>query len=245
MEIYVVQRGDTVDGIARRYGVSAESIIWNNQLVFPYPLAVGQALLIGEYKEGAARAVDAGGYAYTYISHWVLEQTIPFLSRLFVFSYGFTPEGTLVDPPMDDTWMIEMCQEYDTLPILTLTPFGADGKFNNNLIHQIVTNADLTDRLLYNLVSLMQEKNYRGIDIDFEYILAEDRDFFTAFVERTVEVMHEYGFAASVALAPKTSADQKGLLYEGKNYGAIGSAADEVLLMTYEWGYKYHYASYR
>ena len=51
--------------------------------------------------------------------------------------------------------------------------------------------------------------------------------------------MHPFGFSVSVALAPKTSAGQKGLLYEGKDYAAIGDAADEVLLMTYEWGYKY------
>lgn len=239
MEIYVVQRDDTVDEIARRYGVSAESIIWNNQLVFPYPLAVGQALLIGEYEEGTEQKIDTGGYAYPYISHWVLEQTLPFLNRLFVFSYGFTPKGDIVSPSLDDTWMIQMSLENDTLPILTLTPFGPDGQFNNNLIHQVVTNPVSVDRLLYNLVSLMQEKNYRGIDIDFEYILAQDRDFFTAFVGRTAEVMHEYGFTVSVALAPKTSADQKGLLYEGKDYAALGSVADEVLLMTYEWGYKY------
>ena len=43
----------------------------------------------------------------------------------------------------------------------------------------------------------------------------------------------------SVALAPKTSADQTGLLYEGKDYPALGAAADYVLLMTYEWGYTY------
>lgn len=240
MDIYVVKRNDTVDKIAQDFSVPPESIIWNNQLVFPYPLAVGQSLLIGEYGEGEERRkIDAGGYAYTYISHWVLQQTIPFLNRLFVFSYGFTPQGDVIEPPMDDTWMIQMSLENDTIPILTLTPFGADGRFNNNLIHQVVTNADSVDRLLYNLVFLMQEKNYGGIDIDFEYILAEDRDYFTAFVARAAELMHEYGFTVSVALAPKTSAGQKGLLYEGKDYAALGAAADEVLLMTYEWGYKY------
>ena len=239
MDIYVVKSGDTVDQIAAAFSVPAESIIWNNQLVYPYPLAVGQALLIGEFDEAAERQRDAGGYAYTYISRWVLEQTLPFLNRLFVFSYGFTTEGEIIDPPRDDLWMIQLSQEQDTVPILTLTPFGQDGKFNNNLIHQVVTNASVTDRLLNNLVFEMQEKGYGGIDIDFEYILAQDRDFFTAFVRRAVEIMHPYGFTVSVALAPKTSAGQKGLLYEGKDYAAIGAAADEVLLMTYEWGYKY------
>ena len=245
MEIYVVRPGDSVDQIAQEFSVPTESIIWNNQLVFPYPLAVGQALLVGEYDETAnPRRIDAGGYAYTYISNWVLQQTIPFLNRLFIFSYGFTLDGSLVYPPRDENWMIELCRENGTMPILTLTPFDRDGKFNNNLIHQLVTNDVVSDSLLENLVSVMQQKGYGGIDIDFEFILAEDRDAFTAFVEKTVERMHAEGFVVSVALAPKTSADQKGLLYEGKDYGALGNAADEVLLMTYEWGYKYPHTGY-
>lgn len=240
MEIYVVRSGDTVDRIAAAYAVSADSIIWNNQLVYPYALAVGQALLIGT-PDGTAGLwpANTGGYAYTYISPWVLEQTLPFLNRLFVFSYGFTVEGGIIDPPRDDAWMIERSREHGTVPVLTLTPFGEDGKFNNNLIHQVVTNEAAADRLLNSLAVLMQEKGYGGIDIDFEYILASDRDAFTAFVQRAAQIMHPFGFSVSVALAPKTSAGQKGLLYEGKDYAAIGDAADEVLLMTYEWGYKY------
>ena len=51
--------------------------------------------------------------------------------------------------------------------------------------------------------------------------------------------MHRRGFTVNVDLAPKTSAEQKGLLYEGHDYKAIGEIADTVLLMTYEWGYAY------
>ena len=42
-----------------------------------------------------------------------------------------------------------------------------------------------------------------------------------------------------VALAPKTSATQPGLLYEGKDYRALGAVANSVLVMTYEWGFTY------
>ncbi len=242
MEIYVVQGGDTVDKIAAEFSVPVEDVIRDNQLVYPYQLAVGQALLIGT---GDVLSVQrpgertAGGYAYTYISRWVLEQTVPFLDRLFVFSYGFTAEGEVLAPSRDDEWMVRIANEYGAVPVLTLTPFGLDGQFNNNLIHQVVISEEASDRLLNSLAFLMEEKGYGGLDIDFEYILAEDRELFTAFVERAVRIMHAVGFSVSVALAPKTSADQKGLLYEGKDYGAIGNVADEVLLMTYEWGYKY------
>ena len=46
MQIYVVQSGDTVDSIAEQQGIPADTIIYNNQLVTPYRLAVGQALLL-------------------------------------------------------------------------------------------------------------------------------------------------------------------------------------------------------
>ena len=41
----------------------------------------------------------------------------------------------------------------------------------------------------------------------------------------------------STALAPKTSATQKGKWYEGHDYKAHGEIVDFVVIMTYEWGY--------
>ena len=240
MEIYVVKPGDSVDSIAAQTGTTAEQIIQDNQLIYPYALAVGQALLINRFVRNATRAISVSGYAYPFISPWVLEQTLPYLSELPVFSYGFTMEGALLPPGYgDDEWMIARALEFGTVPVLTLTPFGPDGNFNNQLIHSVVNHTDYTDRLIQNLLEVMNRKGYQGVDIDFEYILAQDRDAFTAFVWKVADTMRMAGFHTSVALAPKTSADQKGLLYEGKDYRALGEAADHVLLMTYEWGYTY------
>ncbi len=240
MEIYVVTQGDTIDGIAMKLGANAEQLIYDNQLVYPYELAVGQALFAAGERRNAARSLSAGGYAYPFISPWVLEQTLPFLSELLVFSYGFTGEGDLLPPAYgEDDWMIAEAKNFGTRPILTLTPFGLDGNFNNRLIHSVVNNEEFKANLIQNLLEIMEEKGYQGVDIDFEYILAEDRDAFTAFVQETAEAMRENGYRTSVALAPKTSSEQQGLLYEGKDYRALGEAADHVLLMTYEWGYTY------
>lgn len=240
MEIYVVRPGDNVDSIAAEFGVDVEQIIYDNQLVYPYELAVGQALLINEYERNAVRAISVSGYAYPFISPWVLEQTLPYLSELPIFSYGFTKEGNLLPPSQgDDVWMIKEAERFGTLPVLTLTPFGSDGNFNNQLIHSVVNNAEYRETLIQDLLEVMEEKGYQGVDIDFEYILAEDRDAFSAFVRQVAEAMRANGYHTSVALAPKTSADQMGLLYQGKDYRALGEAADHVLLMTYEWGYTY------
>ncbi len=97
MEIYVVKKGDTVDSIAQRYGIPVSSVIFNNQLAYPYPLAVGQALLLsaGEPFVSSYPAY-VNGYAYPYIKQEVLNETLPYLTTLSVFSYGFTTSGDLV-----------------------------------------------------------------------------------------------------------------------------------------------------
>lgn len=240
MEIYVIQPGDTIDFIAERYGVTVETIAFINQIPYPYALAIGQALLIDtDTQTTPTREAQANGYAYPYISPWVLNQTLPYLSNLLVFSYGFTAEGELLPPNTSDERMREAATEAGRNTILTLTPLGPDGRFSNNLIHRMLTNSAGKERLMDELLYSMITQGFAGVDVDFEYILAEDRDLFTEFVAELRRKMNANGYRVSVALAPKTSADQPGLLYEGKDYRGLGEAADEVLLMTYEWGYKY------
>lgn len=240
MEIYVIQPGDTIDLIAEQYGVTVETIAFINQIPYPYALAIGQALLIDTNTQTTpTREAQANGYAYPYISPWVLNQTLPYLSNLLVFSYGFTAEGELLPPNTSDERMREAATEAGRNSILTLTPLGPDGRFSNNLIHRMLTNSASKERLMDELLYSMITQGFAGVDVDFEYILAEDRDLFTEFVAELRRKMNANGYRVSVALAPKTSADQPGLLYEGKDYRGLGEAADEVLLMTYEWGYKY------
>lgn len=250
--IYVVTSGDTIDSIAEKYSVSPNSISFINQIPYPYRLTIGQALLLADIpefgdspsllpspSEGSGRSIYTGGYAYPFISPWVLNQTLPFLSYLYIFSYGFTGDGELIPPLLDDTWLIERALSHQTAPVLTLTPFGPDGNFNNTLISQVVNNLTARRTLKDNIISMITKKGYQGLDIDFEYILRQDRDAFTDFVAYMRESVNALGYPVSVALAPKSSGGQTGVLYEGKDYAGLGAAADYVLLMTYEWGFTY------
>lgn len=248
MQIYVVRAGDTIDEIALRQDVPVEAVIYNNQLEYPYALVVGQALLLpgtadagqqDNAEEIPKRLVEVNGYAYPFIRSEILEQTLPYLTEVSVFSYGFTEEGELIEPEISDALLLETAINFQTAPILTLTPFGADGQFNNYLIHRIVTDPVAQNHLIENLLNIVRQKQFEGVDIDFEYILAEDRIAFAEFVANVRNAMSPEGYSTSVALAPKISDDQAGLLYGGKDYALLGEAADKVLLMTYEWGYTY------
>lgn len=237
--IYVVKPGDNVDAIALENNISVNELIYDNQIEYPYALAVGQALYIRETAPEAGRSITVNGYAYPFINENILEETLPYLTYLSIFSYGFTAEGALIPPLIDPQFMIDASNENNTSPILTLTPLDESGRFNNNLISSVVRNDDIQLILIDAILAELNSKGYTGVDVDFEYILSEDRDYFTTFVARMTNILNESGYTVSVALAPKTSADQQGLLYEGKDYVGLGAAANSVLLMTYEWGYTY------
>ena len=238
MVIYVVKEGDNVDAIAAAAGIPVETLIRDNQIDYPYRLAVGQSLYIrGTVPWPYKTTLTSTGYAYPFIESKVLGETLPYLTDINVFSYGFTEEGNLIYPASDDAWMIEASRRMGVRPVMVLTPIGADGRFNNNLVSALVRNPAVQQKLIWEIGRTMQERQFGGLDIDFEYVLAEDRENYAAFVRLTTQVMNLFGYPVSVALAPKTSADQRGLLYEGIDYRLLGEAANHVLLMTYEWGY--------
>lgn len=193
---------------------------------------------MGEESKGSLPA-ESSGYAYPFISPWVLGETLPFLTKIFVFSYGFTEDGDLIEPWKDDTWLIDEAARRGVEPILTLTPMGEEGTFNNFLASRIFRNLDAQQKLIWQLGEVMRSKGYKGVDLDFEYILAEDRQLYVDFAARLAAVMHAFGYTVSAAVPAKTSADQKGLLYEGIDFKGLGEVLDEIFIMAYEWGYTY------
>ena len=85
----------------------------------------------------------------------------------------------------------------------------------------------------------MEEKGYKALDIDFEFLPASRRESYIAFMAELTERLNARGMYTLVALAPKTSSAQTGLLYEAHDYYGLGRASNFSLLMTYEWGYTY------
>lgn len=238
--IYVVKKGDTVYSISQETGVPVWKIVYDNQLMNQNEIVTGQALLILREGETAGLRQDmyVTGYAYPFAEPYVLEQAFPALNELLIFSYGFTFAGELVPPMQDEVWMIDLAEENGIETMLVLTPFS-NGAFNNQLVKVLVENRQIQDTVISNLLRTVKGKGYSGVDIDFEYVLPENKEGYAAFVGRVQKAMSAQGYRTSVALAPKTSTDQKGLLYEGIDYRLLGENADQVFLMTYEWGYTY------
>lgn len=235
---HTVVEGDTLTGLAQTYGVTVNQIYQNNPEVAAVGfLTAGDTLVIRYADETILDTIIVNGYAYTFIDRTVLRKSLPYLTYLSIFNYGFTPEGDLI--PADDEELIALAQEFGVAPVMVLAPMTAEGEFNSQIASNMFANDAGEDRLIENIVATMQAKGYRALDIDFEFILPEDKEAFLSFITKTQARLSAEGLLTFVALAPKTSGEMTGLLYEAHDYPTIGAVADDVLLMTYEWGYLY------
>ena len=235
--IYTVRPGDTLQSISERFGVSQIKLMqYNPDLIFSPYLRTGQGIIIRLQGE-TRRQFTVNGYAYPYIDQHVLRRCLPYLTTLTIFGYGFTLTGELI--PIDDDPLIELAKRYRTAPVMLLSSVTEDGNFNSQRANLLFRDTSLQDKVFDNILAVMEAKGYIGLDIDFEFVNTEDAGDFLNFLRRAGEKLHNAGYFMHVDLAPKTSANQKGLLYEAHDYAAIGALADTVLLMTYEWGYTY------
>ncbi|RPF49140.1 spore germination protein [Hydrogenoanaerobacterium saccharovorans] len=234
---HVVTLGQTLYSIAKSYGTTIQRILVANPAITdPSKLRLGQVLIIPLPSQKLG-SIDVNGYALPGIGSDVLEATLPHLTYISIFSYQVKPDGSLIAIP--DEPIITAAKQKKVAPLMVITNIKEAGGFNSDIANTILNDKKVQDVLLENVIKVLEEKGYYGLDIDFEYIYANDREAYNQFLLKVTNRLHELGYTVSTAVAPKLSETQQGLLYEAHDYAAHGKIVDHVILMTYEWGYTY------
>lgn len=230
--LHMVQPGESLWQIAALYGTTTDALLKQNGLINPNQLYPGMVLVIPRNKpsieinaysyqqdEEGAESVDAIGHLLTYFSP---------------FAYMIKEDGTL--EPFEDDLMLNAAKSQQVVPMLAITNLSATST-GTNLAHVVLSSQELREKLIDSCLQVMEEKGYKGLNIDFEYVQPEDRENYNEFLQLAVNRLHERGYFVSTAVAPKTSGEQEGLLYTAHDYEAHGRIVDFVILMTYEWGW--------
>ena len=235
--VHAVRQGETLSSIAQSYGVPLTQLYQNNiTLRAQSTLTVGQTLVI-EYTGEKRGTLAVNAYAEPGIDTAYLQTALPYLTYLTPFTYGISAAGTLV--PLDDAALITAAAQYDAQPLMHISSLTEQGTFSNERSSLVFSDAQKRSALIADILQTMRSRGYYGLDVDFEFVPANEREAYVAFLRELRDTLNPLSHPLLAALAPKTSARQRGLLYEGHDYALIGNTVNAVLLMTYEWGYTY------
>ena len=236
-QVHAVGTGETLSSIAAAYGTTVRQLWRNNWFLGgSESLTPGETLVISYLGEKLGSTLT-NGYAYPYIEPGLLAEQLPYLTCLAPFTYGINASGGLL--PLEDDDLLSAARLRGTAPVMHLSTLTESGQFDTQRAELVLTNMAIQDQLVAEVIQTVLRRGYAGVDVDFEFLPGQLAAAYAAFLDRLRRRLQPQGRFLWAALAPKTSAGQPGLLYEGHDYAAVAAAADAVLLMTYEWGYTY------
>lgn len=243
MLIHIVKPGESLWQISNYYGVPPARIMDVNGLPNANQLVMGEALVIptnnAHHAAKPKPVIDVNGYVYDeglQNAAAVMRETGKDITFLSPFAHGVREDGSL--EPLDDATAINAAHAERAVPMMVIANFTTTEP-GSKLAHVILSSTDIQDKLLANMLSIMKQKGYSGVNFDFENVLPADRELYNQFLQRAAGRLHKEHFFISSALPPKTSGGQQDSSDAAYDYAAHGRILDFVILMTYEWGYRF------
>ena len=227
---HTVRAGDSLYSIAQMHNTTVAQLLRNNPALQGRDLIYPGQVIVVKYASRPRGALTVNAYAYPYIDRDLLRATLPYLSQITPFTYRFD-EGELI--PLRDEALVNAALQSRVAPIFHLSNLDDEERFSAQLAHELLEDEEDQRELIGRIVRTVDRRGYQGVDVDFEYVRAEDGENYARFLARLRRALTSRGLPLIAALAPKTSADQPGRLYEGIDYHLIAQSVDFALLMTY------------
>ena len=114
-----------------------------------------------------------------------------------------------------------------------LSSLTEEGTFSSQRAAELLADPAARAALTEQVAATMEARGYQGLDVDFEFIPAAQKEDYAQFIRELRQRLAPRGWPVLVALAPKTYAGQPGLLYEAHDYARSGGrgglrAADDL-----------------
>ncbi|WMJ86149.1 LysM peptidoglycan-binding domain-containing protein [Anaerocolumna sp. MB42-C2] len=233
---YYVKEGDTLEEIAASNNITVGELLRNNPFIsdmeYIYP---GEELAISYNRTGR---VSTHGYTNTFIDRKTLRKTLPYLSYLTIFNYRTAQNGEVISN-YDDTDIIRIAKEYGVLPFMLMTTLTVQGEVDLELTYDVLISEDIQNRLFDNVLKIVREKGYSGVNISAQFITAANQELFNRYTQNLSERLKQEGYLSVITINPKLDMSNNDITFETINYTEIGSEVDATLFLQYKWGFNF------
>jgi spore germination protein YaaH len=158
------------------------------------------------------------------------------LDEVAFFWYSFDPTGKVTPVGKVDLSIKRTAQKNGSKAYALVHNMNLSGSvgFDANLAHSVFVNPSARENLVRNLVNLTTKDGWDGISVDIEKTPPGDRNNFSAFIAELSKALKAKDKVLNVSI-PAKFVDYPSDLWSGAyDYAAIGKAADQIILMTYD-----------
>ncbi|MDF2510780.1 MAG: Peptidoglycan-binding lysin domain protein [Herbinix sp.] len=228
---YLVQDGDTLQSIADANEISVKQLLRNNPHLSDRDyLYIGEEIVLSYPQQQDIKVI---GYAFSYIHKNILIKSLPFLTYLTIINYRVLADGSILS--VNDTEVLELAKEYGVAPIMMLSSIDEQGRSSYGVNHTLLNNYEARSLLIGNVLNILNEKGFIGIDIGFQAILPEDIPVYIEFIRIMTYSLNQEGYEVFVTLVPSTFGYISGIQNDIPYFSQIGEIANHVILISYQW----------
>ena len=117
---------------------------------------------------------------------------------------------------------------------LRIVPSILNGGFDAQRVSDVVNDPTRRAQHIADILALVRDNGFDGIDIDYESLNPADRDAFSLFIEELAAALHAEGKLLSIAVHAKTDDAGAWSGAAAQDWARLGAAVDEFKIMTYD-----------
>lgn len=235
-ETYEVKEGDTLESIAKENQITIMQLYRNNPVLLDRKYIIPGETLIISYDTQATIATNA--YAYPFINREALRNVLPYLTYLSILNYK-TLNGGEIESFYDDSELIQLAKDSGVVPMMLLTSLNIFGEKSPEVVYDILINTQYQDRHTQNMVTIMRDRGYSGINISVTHLNSANQELYRNYLRRVSTYLHKEGFLVFITIDPNVISQENQTVFENVDYSEYSELADEIYFMKFQWGTRY------
>lgn len=232
---YVIMPGDSLYLIANRYGLSASELMAWNPNIRESNLLIGDIIRIPAVARPSKTTLGFLELIAAQTDQTNVNRNAPYYSYLALFTYGMTTSGAIT--PAQDQFALQSLRQTQSIPTATFANW-TQNQFSPYAVHAMLSVPSLRQQYISEVITIVRNKGYKGVAIDFESLLSEDRETFVQFLRELSAQLQPLQVPIVVCLMPITGhLPYEAPIIQGYDYASIAANATYVMLMSYNWSW--------
>ena len=159
------------------------------------------------------------------------KQHVDLFDMVSLFWYRLEHEGDIAPYKyaVEDQYIVDFAHEHGVKVFGLIANLPEEENWNAHYVEHAIGDEESRKRHISDILDLVEEKNFDGIDIDYEFLNDDQTNDFTTFVNELAAALHSKGKLLRVAIHPQLAGTET----RGQDIAAL-TGADILAIMTYD-----------